>query len=1440
MRCRLTRFLIAIGVALGLIWVDRPAMAQAADLSDADISVVPMSDPSGVAAPANGLRKSLSSQRLVNVVPGQRTYLTGWVEVRTSTCAQISSGSWTVTAPPTQGAVSFGTVTGALGNGVCPGRLFTYGAIYYTWTGTGDVTSDSFSATWSTEDGHSERETFDLQYWPVRPEKNAGDCCACAGDPINCGTGALFETETDFAGAPNVQIALTRFYNSNLTTTSSTFGADWTSTYHRSISATAAKANVTRPTGQVETFQKNASGAWVGDPDVKDRLTALPGGGWLLNVADDSTEQYSAAGRLTTITTRSGLVTTLAYDGNRRLIRVTGPFGHVMTFAYDGEGRVVGMKAPDGGAYSYAYDAKGNLISATYPDGTHRNYRYENTNFPNFLTGLVDENGNLFSSWTYNARGRATSSRHAGGADLTTLTYAADTTTVADARGNAFTSTFTPQFGVTKLTAISGAPVQAYGGKAFAYDARGFLASVTDWNGNVTTLAHDQRGNETSRTHASGTPLARTIRTSWHASFHLPKQIVEPGHTTTFTYDAKGNLLARTIAAGALTRVSSYSYNSVGQVTSATDPRGNETSFVYDARGNLARIEDALGRSTAFTSYDGAGRLLRMVDPNGLVTTLTYDRRGRVASRTEGALKTRYEYDAAGNLIKATSPDGSYLSYSYDAAHRLVGVADRLGNSIAYTLDAASNRIAERAFDLADALKRAQSFTYDSVNRLRSSIGAAGRTTYAYDLQGNLVTMTDPLSHATAYAYDALDRLAQSIDPKGGTTQHAYDANDRPTAVTDPRGLRTSYGWNGLGDPISTTSPDSGATTKTFDAAGNVLTSTDARGKRTSYSYDALNRLTRTAFADGTSVAYQYDQGSKGIGRLTTIVDPTAATRYVYDANGRVTQKQQTIGAVTLTTSYVYSAGGRLSSMTYPSGRKIVYARDAAGHVSGVTMGAQTLVSGVSYLPFGAASGWTFGNGAAYARSFDRDGRVTGLSLPANDNLALTYDGASRVTKIADSAVATKSFGYDALDRLTAYAGGTLTQSYGYDANGNRVSATLTNGATSTALAYATAPTSNRLATISGAQSESFVHDAAGNLVSRAGGDRQFAYGARGRMALARTGALKTNYGVNGLGQRVVKSNAANPDARTIFVYDEAGRLLGEYGPTGAPIQETVWLDDLPIATLQATGTFYIAPDHLGAPHQITNGAKQVVWLWDHDPFGNGAPKTVGGFAYNLRFPGQYFDAETALHYNYFRDYDPKLGRYVESDPIGLAGGISGYVYVEGNPLSFIDPQGEFLNFVIGGFTGAATGYLLSAVTGDCYTLKDAFVDAALGAGGVGVLSNLKKLYELNKLRKLAKTEGLIANKVTPYIEDYVSPNNPLQRLKIKLTASENASGSLSQGPRVEYRIAPGKYQNPFTGGVGSGAEFSHVPIGQPSPIGAGVAGAIGGATSQATCACSR
>jgi RHS repeat-associated protein len=1158
-----------------------------------------------------------------------------------------------------------------------------------------------------------------------------------AGDPINVSTGNAYETDTDIACAPHTGIWLTRYYNSQ-DTTSSPFGHGWHSTWHRGLVVQGTTITATRPDGREDTFTQSGANVYTASPNVTSVLSPiLTNGattGWQLTLPDDSVETYLIGGQLASITTRAGLTTTLSYNGSLDVTSVRGPFGHTMTFTYNANNQVATMTAPDGGVYAYTYDANNNLTSVTYPDRTKKQYAYGNASFPNALTAIIDELGNTYTTIAYDAQGRATSSQHAGGADLTSVTYNANgSSTVTDANGNSYTLGAVSEFGLMQASSLTGAPEPSIGGQAFTYDANGFLASRTDFDGNVTAYTHDARGDLLTQTDASGTALARTTATAWLGNFHLPAQTVEPsGRTTNFTYDARGNLLRKTVTANGLARIWSYTYNAAGQVLTATDPDGNVTCTTYDAKGDVATMTDALGHVTRFTSYDGAGRLLGMTDPNGLVTTFTYDPRGRMLTRDAGGETTSFTYDAAGNLVRMTRPDGSFLTYVYDAAHRLTHVLDALDNQLAYTLDGNDNRVAAALFNPANAAVQTRTFAYNDVNRLAAEIGAQGQTTqYSYDLQGNLLGVTDPLNHATSFAYDALNRKIQATDANGGLTRFGYDVLDRLTAEADPRNLITGYAYDGLDDQTQIASPDTGNTLKTYDAAGNVLTATDARGKTTKYAYDALNRVTRALYADGTSSVYEYDQGTNGIGHLTRMTDPAGVTSYAYDQHGHLIEKTQVTGSITLVTRYAYDTAGRVAAITYPSGKTVDLSYDAAGRVDGLSLDRAWLISSVIYRPFGPAQFWYQGDGVALARNFDLDGRIVGIA-DGNDGMAYGYDAASRITAESETGAPNQAFAYDALDRLTGFTDGTTQEIYAYDPDGNRLKRT---GPTaSDAATYIYAAASNRLDSVLAQQpaphdqdkdrphdgmnppsksdvistTAAFTYDAAGNTLSD--GAHQWSYDARGRMAsvtavdiddtadkVKNDFARTTSYGVNGLGQRVFKvldpRYRDRPDflfceGSTEYVYDEEGHLLGEYDAEGRAIQETVYLGDLPVAVLDDPNRFdgrsvaYVTPDQLGAPRFVTDAQHRKVWEWDHKPFGDTEPLTADGFTYDLRFPGQIHDQESGLNYNMARDYDSKLGRYVQSDPIGLAGGVNTYGYVGQNPLWGSDRLGLLPSYI--------------------------------------------------------------------------------------------------------------------------------------------------------------
>jgi RHS repeat-associated protein len=370
-----------------------------------------------------------------------------------------------------------------------------------------------------------------------------------------------------------------------------------------------------------------------------------------------------------------------------------------------------------------------------------------------------------------------------------------------------------------------------------------------------------------------------------------------------------------------------------------------------------------------------------------------------------------------------------------------------------------------------------------------------------------------------------------------------------------------------------------------------------------------------------------------------------------------------------------------VSAISYqPSGGAMRFAQPNGrlGAVNDRRPGAATslLLSQIAYQPFGPVASWVEGSGTSHSRTFDQDGRIVGIATgttASTGTTSLSYDitgiaaGASS-NGINVAAVVPHTIGYDALDRVTSYTSGPTTQTYTYDAAGNRTAYAAPN----VALTYSYAASSNRLTGISGSSTESFTYDASGNVLTHnaPGADYTYTYNARNRRTKTQLGAIATTDTINGAGQRTVQVQGSTE----LFVYDEADHLIGSYNGTGVAITETVWLGDLPVVMVQPTGSYYIAPDHLGAPHEIADAGGNVGWRWDHDAFGNGLP--AGTFSYDLRFPGQFYDPNAKLHYNHFRDFDPNTGRYIESDPIGLVGGLDTYAYAGGSPVGGVDPSG--------------------------------------------------------------------------------------------------------------------------------------------------------------------
>ncbi|MBL1065208.1 putative T7SS-secreted protein [Streptomyces sp. 7-21] len=759
------------------------------------------------------------------------------------------------------------------------------------------------------------------------------------------------------------------------------------------------------------------------------------------------------------------------------------------------------------------------------------------------------------------------------------------------------------------------------------------------------------------------------------------------GHTTRYTVDRDCRVIAATDPLGRTTRTS---YDARGRVTSRTDALGHTTAYEYDERGNLTAITLPDGRQ-ATASYNSLNLPVEITEPGGRATwRQEYDERGnRTAVTGPDGQTTRYAYDARGHLAAVTDALGHTTRVRCDAAGLPVEITDPLGGTTVCRRDAFGRPVA--VTDPAGATER---MAWTPEGRLARHVdGTGAEQTWEYDGEGNCVRHVNAAGGVTTFAYTHFDLLAARTEPDGTRYEFTHDSQLRLRQVTNPAGLTWTYEYDAAGQLAAETDFDGRTLRYAYDATGALVSRTNPLGQTVTLGRDALGRVVRKD-ADGQVTTYSYDAA----GRLAAAEGPDATLTLRRDEAGRVTE--ETTAGRTLT--YAYDALGRIVTRTTPSGAVSRSSYDAAGRRTQLVASGHAL--SFSHDASGRETVRRIGDVLTLSQDWDAAGRLTAQTLTGPSSRRLrhrtyTYRPDGYLTWLHDDASGDWAFTLDPAGRVTGVRAEGWRETYAYDAAGNQTHAVWPSHHAAPDAVGPRAYTGNRLTRAGRLRYE---YDAAGRVVVRRKSRLskkpdiwRYEWDAEDRLtAVITPDGTRWRYRYDPLGRRIAKERLAADDAtvveRTRFSWDNVtlAEQITEAPELPLPVTLT-WDHDgfRPLAqTERRTAAddpqheidrrfFAIVTDLTGTPTDLVDESGTTAWRTRSTLWGTTAWSADATAYTPLRFPGQYYDPETGLHYNLYRHYDPTTARYLTPDPLGLAPAPNPQTYVH-NPHTWTDPLG--------------------------------------------------------------------------------------------------------------------------------------------------------------------
>ena len=866
---------------------------------------------------------------------------------------------------------------------------------------------------------------------------------------------------------------------------------------------------------------------------------------------------------------------------------------------------------------------------------------------------------------------------------------------------------------LSTVSTLTGATLYTMG-----YDASNRLVTITDGDGNVTTIQRDTAGNAT----AVVGPFGQTTTLTTNADGYLASMTDPTGQTTSFTYTGTGLLTSMTDAKGSTYQ---YSFDPAGRLISASDPAGGSTTLSRTGSGGLHTVTRATGegRITTYVSEQlpiGGSRQVNTF-PTGLQNEVTEHSDGSTtmalgdgttSARQAGPdprfsmqspLSTSASITTPGGLIRTMTHGRTVTLSDPSNPLSLLSQTDTLsvnGRSYASTFDATTRRhtstspVGRLSTVDVDTLGRVVAqqvpglapvaFLYDAHGRLTTVTEGSGADTrtsiIAYNPAGLVDSVTDPLSRSVSFNYDLAGRVTQQTLPGGRVVQFGYDPNGNMTSITPPGRPSHVFSYTPVdlaGSYTPPVVPGSGTTSTifTYNKDRQLTEVSRPDGKMVQLSYDTAGRPSSITLPRG-AVTSSYDAGT---GQLSTLTSPDGVT-LTYAHDGGLVTSTSWSGSIVGTVGRTYDNNLRIASRSVNGGQTVSFTYDndglltqagqlaidrspTTGFVSGTTLGG--LITSKSYTSFGelAAVDVTHGTTGLYATSYMRDalGRITQLD------------------EIVDGVSQGHVYSYDAAGRLdTVSVDGVVVADYDYDANGNRTQVSSDVGLTLTASYDA----QDRLLTYG---TNGYTYTANGELVSRTTttGTTTYVYDVLGNLLSATLeDGTSIEYVIDGQSRRVGKK--VNGVLVQGWLYKDRLNPVAELDGAGTVVSRFVYGTKPHVPDYMEKGgvTYRILSDHLGCVRLVVDASTGAVAQWlDYDEFGVVLQDTAPGFQ-PFGFGGGIYDYQTKLVRFGARDYDAEVGRWTRREPNLIAGtGINVYEYVGSDPVNLIDSSGFVINF---------------------------------------------------------------------------------------------------------------------------------------------------------------